>query len=78
MSSVIEDDDHSLWAYMPCGLVRIARSELEGWVSDSKRTVRITVFANSDGVRTRGITGQGKPLMTKAPDGKIWFAPQTP
>ena len=75
VSSVIEDDDHSLWLYMPCGLVRIARSELDAWVSDSKRSVRTTVFDNSDGVRTRGVTGQRKPLMTKSPDGKIWFAP---
>ena len=34
----IEDNDHSFWLYMPCGLVRIARSELDAWVSDSKRT----------------------------------------
>ena len=34
---VIEDNDHSFWLYMACGLVRIARSELDAWVSDSKR-----------------------------------------
>ena len=38
VNSVIEDDDHSFWLYMPCGLVRIARSELDAWVSDSKRS----------------------------------------
>jgi signal transduction histidine kinase/ligand-binding sensor domain-containing protein len=75
VSSVIEDDDRSLWLYMPCGLVRIARSEVDGWVSDSKRSVRTTVFDSSDGVRTRGVTGQQRPLMTKSADGKIWFAP---
>ena len=35
---VVEDDAHSFWLYMACGLVRIARSELEAWVSDPKRT----------------------------------------
>jgi len=31
--ATIEDNDHSLWLMMPCGLVRIARSELESWVA---------------------------------------------
>ncbi len=75
VTSAIEDDDHALWLYMPCGLVRIARSELDGWANDSKRSVRTTVFDNSDGVRTRGVNGQQRPLMTKSPDGKIWIAP---
>ena len=34
----IEDNDHSFWLYMACGLVRIARPELDAWVSDSKRS----------------------------------------
>jgi signal transduction histidine kinase/ligand-binding sensor domain-containing protein len=75
VSSVIEDNEHSLWLYMPCGLVRIARSEVDSWVSDSNRSVRTAVFDSSDGVRTSGVTGQRRPLMTKSPDGKIWFAP---
>ena len=54
VSWVMEDNDHSFWLYMPCGLVRIARSELDGWVSDSKRSVQTTVFDSSDGVRSRG------------------------
>ncbi len=31
----IEDDDRSLWLYTACGLVRIARSELDAWVADA-------------------------------------------
>jgi len=27
----IEDDEHSIWLYMPSGLVRIGRSELDAW-----------------------------------------------
>jgi ligand-binding sensor domain-containing protein len=42
-NSVIEDNDHSFWLYMACGLVRIPRSELDAWVSDSKRGVQTTV-----------------------------------
>src|SRR4029078_9182988 len=29
----IEDDVHSLWLYMACGLVRIARPELDAWAA---------------------------------------------
>ena len=35
-----EDSTHSVWLYMGCGLVRIARSELDAWVADPKRTFR--------------------------------------
>ena len=70
----IEDNDHSFWLYMPCGLVRIARSELDAWVSDSKRTVQTTVFDSSDGVWSLGRHGRHSPYVTKSPDGKIWFS----
>ena len=49
---VMEDDDHSFWLYTACGLVRIARPELDAWVADSKRTIQTTVFDSSDGVRS--------------------------
>ena len=58
VEGVIEDNDHSFWLYMSCGLVRIARSELDAWVSDSKRTVQTTVYDSSDGVRSRGRHGR--------------------
>ena len=75
VNSVIEDNDHSFWLYMACGLVRIARSELDAWVSDSKRSVQTTVFDSSDGVRSRALAGGHSRLVTKSPDGKIWFSP---
>ena len=72
---VIEDDDHSLWLYMPCDLVRISLSELNAWVRDSKRSVRTTLFASSDGVWSRGRPGHFSRNVAKSSDGKIWFAP---
>ena len=53
---VMEDDDHSFWLYMACGLVRIARPELDAWVTDPKRTIQTTVFDSSDGVRSHADT----------------------
>ena len=75
VNSVIEDNDHSFWLYMACGLVRISRPELDAWVSDSKRSIRTTVFDSSDGVRSRARAGGHSRLVAKSPDGKIWFSP---
>jgi signal transduction histidine kinase/ligand-binding sensor domain-containing protein len=74
VEGVIEDNDHSFWLYMPCGLVRIARSELNAWVSNSKRNVQTTVYDSSDGAWTFGRHGRHTPYMTKSPNGKIWFS----
>ena len=71
---VIEDNDHSLWLDLTCGLVRITRSELDSWVADSKRRIQTTVFDSSDGVWSRGLPGHGR-FMAKSPDGRIWFSP---
>ena len=47
----IEDDDHSFWLYTACGLVRIARTELDAWIADPKRRVETTVWDAADGVQ---------------------------
>ena len=70
----IEDDDHFVWLYMPCGLVRVQRSELDAWASDTKRKVQSTAFDASDGVRTVAKDAGFSPRVSKAPDGKIWFS----
>jgi len=72
---VIEDNDHSTWLNQPCGLVRIARSELDAWVSDPKRSIQTTVFDGSDGVRAHFSAGRFGPKVTKSIDGRIWFSP---
>jgi len=69
----IEDDDHFVWIYTSCGLVRTAESELDAWVNDPKRTVQTRVFDAFDGVASLGVYGGYGPHVTKSPDGKIWF-----
>jgi len=77
----IEDDDHSMWLYTACGLVRIARSELEAWSTaadehaDGARRIQVTVFDSSDGVRSLVSPGHYHPQVAKTPDGKLWFLP---
>jgi signal transduction histidine kinase/ligand-binding sensor domain-containing protein len=76
---VIQDNDHSFWLLMPCGLVRIARSEVDAWAAegdkdkDTKRAIQATVFDASDGVRTRASPGGDNSRVTRSSDGKLWF-----
>jgi ligand-binding sensor domain-containing protein len=72
---MMEDDAHSAWLYTACGLARIARTELDAWASDSKRTVQTTVFDTSDGVRSSSLTSQYAPEVARTADGKLWFLP---
>ena len=69
----MEDDDHSAWLYMACGLVRIARSELDAWVNDPKHHVNVSLLDASDGVRIAASATGFSPQVTKSQDGRIWF-----
>ena len=70
---VIEDDDHSFWLYTAvrpgarCP-VRVGRVD-----ADPKRTVKTTVFDNSDGVRSHSSAGGYSPGVAKSTDGRLWF-----
>ena len=70
-----EDDFHSVWLYLACGLVRIGRSELGAWVSDPTQTIRASVFDSSDGVSSHQSTGGYDTVVAKAADGRLWFVP---
>jgi ligand-binding sensor domain-containing protein/signal transduction histidine kinase len=74
----IEDDAHALWLYTACGLVRIARPELDAWATtvdgDPKRTIQIAAFENSDGVPIHFSLGGFTPFVSKSTDGRLWFA----
>jgi len=77
---VEEDDAHAFWLYMSCGLLRIARADLNAWISavdDSTsptKTIRTTVFDRSDAVTTRASVGNYGPHVAKASDGRLWFS----
>jgi ligand-binding sensor domain-containing protein len=65
-----EDDLHSVWLYLACGLVRIRRSELDAWVSHPKQTIQASVFDSSDGVSSHHYTGGYVTVVAKPADGK--------
>ena len=70
---IIQDDQSSYWLYTRCGLLRIARTELDAWAADPKRTVRATTFDAADGIRPVAALKGFRPAVTKSSDGKIWF-----
>ena len=69
----IEDDEHSVWLYMPCGLVRVAKSELDAWAADPARAVRSTLFGAPDGIRSHAGASVYRAPVAKSEDGRIWF-----
>ena len=74
-----EDDAQSFWLYTPCGLLRVARSELDAWAVamdqdvNAKPTINATVFGISDGVRSIASANHFSPQVAKSTDGKLWF-----
>ncbi|HEX8764290.1 MAG TPA: triple tyrosine motif-containing protein, partial [Candidatus Acidoferrum sp.] len=70
---LVEDDDHTMWVFMPCGLARIERSEWYAWIDDPRHVIKTTLFDSSDGVPSVGVYSSNGPHVTKAPDGRIWF-----
>jgi signal transduction histidine kinase/ligand-binding sensor domain-containing protein len=70
---MIEDDAHSVWLYLACGLVRITAPELEAWASHPTKPIHTTVFDSSDGVSNHRFTGGYNALVAKTADGKLWF-----
>jgi signal transduction histidine kinase/ligand-binding sensor domain-containing protein len=69
----VEDDDRTMWLYMPCGLARIEHSEWYAWAGDPRHVIKAMIFDNSDGVASIGVYGSYGPRVTKSSDGKIWF-----
>jgi PAS domain S-box-containing protein len=70
----MEDDAHSLWLYTACGLVRVAKPDLDAWIADSKRMVEPAVWDAADGVRLRSTAASAYgPRVAKSTDGKLWF-----
>ena len=72
---LIDDDAQSFWLYTACGLVRVARSELDAWATDPQRKIQTTVFDSSDGIRSHAGVYYPAPRVAKTADGKLWFLP---
>ena len=70
----IEDDDHSIWLNTACGLVRIARTELDAWIADPKHRIETTLWDAADGVGLASTSPAFfNPPVARSTDGKLWF-----
>lgn len=75
-----EDDAGSVWLYTGCGLVRIARNDLDTWAAavdqdlNPKPAIQTTVFDISDGVKLLASANHFTPQVAKSTDGKLWFS----
>jgi len=76
--SMIHDDDGASWVHTECGLVRIAKSDLDTWGAgvdhgNAPPRVPATVLDSSDGVLSATLS-TFSPSATRSRDGKLWFA----
>jgi signal transduction histidine kinase/DNA-binding NarL/FixJ family response regulator len=70
---IIEDDLSSYWLYTQCGLLRIARADMDAWIAAPTQTIKMTTFDAADGIRLVPILKGLRPAVAKSSDGKIWF-----
>jgi len=74
-----EDNAGAFWLYTPCGLVRIARAELDALATavdqhvNTNRTIAVTIFNSSDGVKSIATGNHFNPQVAKSIDGRFWF-----
>jgi signal transduction histidine kinase/ligand-binding sensor domain-containing protein len=72
LTGAIKDRHGSLWLAASCGLLEAEASDLERWRENPGSALSFTVFDARDGDET-GFSFHLQPLMSLAPDGKVWF-----
>jgi signal transduction histidine kinase len=80
VNAILDDGHGTIWLYMTCGIVRLARDDLDAWAAAAtndpatKPTIRATVLDSSDGVRNVRALSSNSPHAARSSDGKLWFA----
>ena len=70
LTGLVEDGGGGLWLATSCGLLRVAREELEAWWKDPEVKVHPKVLDLLDGWLPGGAPFQA---AARAPDGRLWF-----
>lgn len=70
--ALVRDNKESLWLDTQCGLVMIAASEITRWSQQPDAQLNLRTLDVFDGAQP-GLTNF-RPEVSKAPDGKLWFA----
>ena len=69
----VADEDRSLWLNSECGLIRVARADVDAWVANPEHVVKALLFDGSDGARLEALPTGYDPFVAKSSDGKLWF-----
>lgn len=70
ITGLIEDGEGGVWLATSCGLLRVARDELEDWWKDADVQVHPKILDSLDGWLPGGAPFQS---AARAPDGRLWF-----
>jgi signal transduction histidine kinase/ligand-binding sensor domain-containing protein len=70
---IVADDAGAYWLLMRCGLVRIARTDVEAWAANPQRKVVATTYDFFDGARLFAFNRLERPQVSKSTDGCIWL-----
>lgn len=71
MYALVFDNYEDLWLYARCGLLRIAKAELEHWWNQPDHRVQLRVFDIADGAQPGAAPFNSG---VKSVDGRLWFA----
>jgi signal transduction histidine kinase len=67
---LVADNQQNLWLYTQCGLIEVARTDLQAWQDNPGIKVRYRLFDVFDGVQPGN--APFAPAV-KSPDGRLWF-----
>ena len=71
---VMPDDAGSLWLDTPCGLLRVARDQVDAWIADGRHSIAVSIFDAANGARLQAGPPDGyEPFVAKSPDGRLWY-----
>src|SRR5215469_8627401 len=67
----VEDKEGTLWLYAPCGLLAIAKDELQKWWQRPETVLKLKLFDVLDGAQPGA--APYRPASSVSPDGRVWF-----
>ena len=70
--TLVIDDENNFWLFSRCGIIAITNDEMQAWLKQASKIVKVKTFDVFDGAQP-GLTPL-QPQSTRSADGRIWFA----
>ncbi len=74
LSAMGEDNNGDFWLAGHGSIIRVSPGELDQAIADTSHIIRAEVYDGTAGLRGFPRQGRPFPVMTKAGDGRLWFA----